>query len=673
MTIVGYAHSTDRSEPTTVGPDESSCRRPTMTERPVRRRRLLKTLGASAVVGSVAGCSSDGETMPEESEPTATPPPSATPTQTPRETPESGGRDEQQDQQAPSGPTVGTGECALGTFPDSATAIGGDVTSDRTLGGSGRTTYRVTETLSVYDGATLTIEPGTKLEFAGGTSLKVWANSTLSAVGTCGDPILMTGDQELPGTWNGVQFTDSNRVDNRLSHCRIEYGGDSYQGANLILWDNSRLAVDNCTLTDAETKNFSFNDATTVTDFSNTVVTNAGEYAGQCQPYMAQGLSDSSTYAGNGKDYVKVWASSLDTDYEGTWDAIDVPYRLVATSVSEELSISGDLTLAKGTDVEVEQDLGITVYRGGSLRAIGDLNEQGGAVGFFGTTEEAQFWRGIAFEETERSRNELSHVQLFGAGAFPARFADEPAAVSLVRGANATLDQVLVFSTGDYGLYLDSGATGTITASDFGSLSGGVYAHADAAHLVGPSNNYGGTDDVAVVVRAGTITDDVSWEQTKVPYRIVPNSTSDAVTVSDQGSLDFAPGVTVEFTQDTALWANDSAALTAVGEADNPITFTGTQQQAGHWGGIFYVGTGNQDNTLENCTIEYGGAYNAPFSNDPANVAVMRQGGSATIQNCTIRYSGGAGMVREETATWTTANNTFENNVGQNTVVDPEP
>lgn len=645
-----------------------------MSDRPIRRRQLLKTLGASAVAGSVAGCSSVGETTPDE-EPTTTP--TATLTQTPQETPASGEPDEQQDQQAPSGPTVGTGNCALGTFPDDATDIGGDVTSDRTLGGSGRTTYRVTQTLSVYDGATLTIEPGTKLEFTTGTSLQVWSGSTLSAVGTCGAPILMTGDQELPGTWAGVQFTDSNRVDNRLSHCRIEYGGDSYQGSNLILWDNSRLAVDNCTLTDAETKNFSFNDSTTVTEFSNTVVTNAGDYAGQCQPYMAQALSDSSTYTGNGEDYVKVWASSLGEDYSGTWDAIDVPYRLVGTSVSEELSISGDLTVASGAIVAVEQDLGITVYRGGSLAAIGE-REAGDLTLFAGTPRAPQrgFWRGITFEETENPRNELSGVTVADAGAFPGRFAEVAAGVSLVRGASVTMtDSRLIYNDG-YGLYLDHDASGTVSGNNFENNAGLAYAHATAAHLVDGSNSADRqepNDDEAIVVRAGTITDDVSWGHTSIPYRVVENRTSGTLTVSDQGSLELMPGLTVEFTQDTALRADDAAALTADASSNPPITFTGTQEQAGHWGGIFYVGTGNQDNVLDNCTIEYGGAYNAPFSNDPANVAVMRQGGSATIQNCTIRGSGGAGMVREETATWTTANNSFENNVGRDTVIDPEP
>jgi len=38
-----------------------------------------------------------------------------------------------------------------------------------------------------------------------------------------------------------------------------------------------------------------------------------------------------------------------------------------------------------------------------------------------------------------------------------------------------------------------------------------------------------------------------------------------------------------------------------------------------------------------------------------------------------VRECGGAGMVREEIAAWTTANNTLESNVGRNTVVDPEP
>jgi len=119
----------------------------------------------------------------------------------------------------------------------SATASGVEVSGEQ----SGRWTlaaspYIVTGNIVVPEDATLTIEPGVIVKFAGYYSLKV--NGTLRALGSPTNRIVFTSgaDNEYddiglaitnPATsndWSGIEFTDSsNDVQSRMENCIIKY------------------------------------------------------------------------------------------------------------------------------------------------------------------------------------------------------------------------------------------------------------------------------------------------------------------------------------------------------------------------------------------------------------------------------------------------------------------
>lgn len=81
--------------------------------------------------------------------------------------------------------------------------------------------YIIYDSLVVAEGATLTLEPGTKLHFHDGTGITV--NGTLIADGTPGQLVEMTGDrwgnvvgrvdyEIMSGQWEGVYFTSTSRA-----------------------------------------------------------------------------------------------------------------------------------------------------------------------------------------------------------------------------------------------------------------------------------------------------------------------------------------------------------------------------------------------------------------------------------------------------------------------------
>ncbi|MBN1138374.1 MAG: right-handed parallel beta-helix repeat-containing protein, partial [Anaerolineae bacterium] len=89
--------------------------------------------------------------------------------------------------------------------------------------------YIVTGTVTVRQGAILTIEPGVTISFTAGTGLEVGSTTSsgrLVASGTFSQPITFTA-LTLPSTrgfWDGIEFS-ANSLSNTLRYCLIEYAG----------------------------------------------------------------------------------------------------------------------------------------------------------------------------------------------------------------------------------------------------------------------------------------------------------------------------------------------------------------------------------------------------------------------------------------------------------------
>jgi len=120
-------------------------------------------------------------------------------------------------------------------------------------------TVRVAGDVSVADSVTLSIEPGTLVEFSDFYRLTVLGR--LLAVGTPEAPITFTTDEPgafaadttTAGCWNGIRFpwTNSLNGESVLEHCVVEYskalGGEPWGGA-LSAEGFSGLLIRNCVL-----------------------------------------------------------------------------------------------------------------------------------------------------------------------------------------------------------------------------------------------------------------------------------------------------------------------------------------------------------------------------------------------------------------------------------------
>ncbi|WP_456410423.1 hypothetical protein [Oceanithermus sp.] len=88
--------------------------------------------------------------------------------------------------------------------------------------------YLILDQISVADGATLTIAPGTTLIFDQDAGLEAYGQaSAIRAEGTASEPITFTAKQHVKGYWAGLHFNDSNSTNNVLRYVVVEYGGST--------------------------------------------------------------------------------------------------------------------------------------------------------------------------------------------------------------------------------------------------------------------------------------------------------------------------------------------------------------------------------------------------------------------------------------------------------------
>jgi hypothetical protein len=516
--------------------------------------------------------------------------------------------------------------------------------------------YHAKKTPVIGKGVTLTVAPGVTIIFAKETRLELTEDQVLSAVGTAAEPICLTAEQPTRGFWAGVRFMGTQSAENKLDHVIVEYAGSTTADTDTAAVKGAadsrgvKLSLSHTILRESKGWGLYLGGSAVVGAFAENTLTKNTLGPAKVSSEVVGALDAASSYKGNDRDQVVVDAQYVSKP--ATWAALDVPYFIdsgLRTSVDWTIAAGTTIIAAKGVHLDIEGDAGALIASGTSEKPITFTCEE----------QKRGCWEGLHFDGSNNTRNALAHVTVEYGGSTTSD--KDAACVKLTgdsHGVQVKLSDTTIRECQGWGLYgtgsaVLPGFTGnTLTKNTLGPVAIG----SEAVHQLLPASSYKGNDVDRIDVRDNDLSKVVTWELLDVPYRI------NAV-IAPKLVWTIAPGVTLLMAKGSGVSVNgDASAFHAVGTAQKPILITGLEKTPGAWESIIFGSSNNAANSLDHCTIEYGGGGTAKGQMGMIIATSDSHGVTASITNSTIRQSEVYGLWLGLYAKVTQSGNTFSGN-----------
>ncbi|MBU1069646.1 hypothetical protein KJ975_08780 [Myxococcota bacterium] len=500
--------------------------------------------------------------------------------------------------------------------------------------------YLAQKTPVLAAGVKLTLDPGVKIIFSAGTKLEISGDQVLDAVGTAGNPILLTGEVQQRGHWVGLRFDGTADVESRLAYVTVEYAGNTTSdsdSAGIKATADSRgvtLSMTHTTARENQGWGLFLTGSALMPAFSDNTLTLNTLGPANVDSEVAGLLDASSSYAGNDVD--EVWVRTYSLSKNGTWHAIDVPFHL-----SGNLRVELPWTIEAGNTLILEEDAHlVTNGDDAALYAIGTAQAP---ILFTGAQKVRGFWWSLDIGSSDHADNRLDHVT-FEYGGSIAHDANG-ACLRLVadsRGVTMNITNAVFRECAGYGLNLTGSAVlpefsdNTLTLNTLGPVMSG----STAVHQLDTTSTYTGNDVDEVRVDADWVDQSVTWEDLGVPYNL-DNHIDVNGTEANPVVWTLAPGVTLILPAAGILSVpGDYSGFHAVGTAEKPITITGAEKTSGFWKAIVFDTTLNAANAIDHAIIEYGGSVGGSGEEAMIHIASDSHGVSVNITNSTLTDSG---------------------------------
>lgn len=300
--------------------------------------------------------------------------------------------------------------------------------------------------------------------------------------------------------------------------------------------------------------------------------------------------------------------------------------------VTEDLAISGTLTLEAGATLAFQEGAGISVgyYKPSKIIVKGTAQEPVTFTVAPGVDKVPGVWVGLRLYE-QAARSSIEGLVIEYAGKDQERYG-----AVWIAAQDVTLKGSTIRESKGVGVFIDS----SVKLADFsgntfekvGKVA--VVANPVAAGQIAPTNKF--PAETTIKISGGAIASDTKWAIAGTPYWITDTVHVDAE--DSRPTLEIVAGAEVRFSPDAALSAGyySKGMIKAVGTPDAPIRFTSADlKEPGAWAGLAVYGGGELH--LEHALVEFAGG-------DENHGALFVDGAQVTVKGCSFQ-SNRAGVV----------------------------
>lgn len=332
--------------------------------------------------------------------------------------------------------------------------------------------YRVTSAIEIDEGALLSIEAGSMLQFEEDAGLRI-QDGALSAIGDAENPIVFTSAANNPqaADWAGIHFT-SNYPENILEHTIVAYAGDRRDAvmgtrtyAAVRVGGRAQVSLRNSSFQHNDVRALLFDDGAQINDFSNNSFSANLGYPVQLESNQLGSLDTESDYAGEDlaeNDHNRIDVRGGEVHDTQTWLALNVPYEFNDRTF---IVGSAEVTIDPGVRLYFGESNGIRVSDDASLSAVGT---EDAPILFTGSSSfpNPGDWAGLHFSSNNPANTlEHSHVEYAGGRADNLMGTRTNAAVRVSNGGYLNLRNSRIAFSSEAGLKLDDDFT-TLEPSD---------------------------------------------------------------------------------------------------------------------------------------------------------------------------------------------------------------
>lgn len=504
--------------------------------------------------------------------------------------------------------------------------------------------YVVTGGVDIY--AKLTIDPGVRIEVMDDRRIRIRTDGVIEANGTESEPIIITGQQEIPGYWRGIYFQSTN-LENTMNNVHISgAGSDNMVGTSprtAFYISDGRINLNHCHFTDNQGYGLA------VSGSNSQFPMNQCAFSGNSSSAILVGTTNIG-YIDNQSDFngqdVRVGGGSMGEDVTQTWpNLMNGYYR-----VEGDMDVYGEVTIEEGAEFRFGNDVRFRLRGSSVLKAMGTAQNP---IIFKGTVEAPGAWRGVYAQSTSLE-NEINHVHFAHAGHSSLLGTFGRAALGLDGGSRYSINNAAFSDINGYGIRINSSdANISLDGLQFGNniSQGAIRFLINQVSAVDTQSDFGGNP---IEVNGGTLasSEDVTWVN---PNNGVYLFSSNAETY---GKITIEPGTRLEFENDIRFRVRQDAVLIANGNAGEMITFTRKTGSGAHWRGI-YLQSSSMENSMDYVEISYAGNSSLLGSFGQANLGITSEA-RMEITNSDISNSLGWGIINN--GTLIESGNNFSNN-----------
>lgn len=259
--------------------------------------------------------------------------------------------------------------------------------------------------------AAVEIEPGVRIMMKANSKIRVTSNGSLNASGTSAVPIGFIAEQDVQGFWYNLEFDGSNNPNNQLKFVTVHgAGGQSTRPGSIYVRSNSRLVMQNSTVTQSERNGLevNHNDGRLI-DFENKTFTNCNLNAIKLASWTQAAEIDLGTDFSTNNTYNRVLVGNGVITTPIVVNRISGPFN--AENVT---NIDSDMTITAGTTILMGPGAGMRVTTTGSLAISGTASER---VTITGGEQVEGYWGFIQYDGSVNNNNVIEYTDIsYGGG-----------------------------------------------------------------------------------------------------------------------------------------------------------------------------------------------------------------------------------------------------------------